>query len=343
MRSGMTSSWRLGALIALAAGCGSSSPEASGGTDGGSKPADGAADRRTVTDATRAGHDASDASTGVSDGSRMSDGMGTGMDTGAMRDAGMGSDTGGDSGKRPESGTNQWTISGGTNNLLGALSLNDNGACLGAACANFTLTPSPLGGNEVAFTGWTVSGGSNYSISLVPPLSADCGGGTTGGGDVCWNGAGQANQSCTILQTAGGPVDANVASASGPQITCTTNTFLFGGTVLNLAPGNTITVQDTAANQVAIMGTGAATANFTLPTAVLSGSGPFPVGGYTLTFAGTSTGGTTQSIGPGAADAGFQIAGAVPQVCTITAPALPYIENANVTPANGPVITCESS
>ena len=52
-----------------------------------------------------------------------------------------------------------------------------------------------------------------------------------------------------------------------------------------------------------------------------------------------------QSIGPIATDptGGFQVNGAVPQVCTITAPALPYVENANVTPANGPVITCQNT
>jgi hypothetical protein len=100
-----------------------------------------------------------------------------------------------------------------------------------------------------------------------------------------------------------------------------------------------------ASNQVTIMGTGAATANFTLPAPIASGAGPFPGGGYALTFAGTSTGGTVQSIGPIATDpgGGFQVNGAVAQRCTITAPALPYIENTNVTPANGPVITCQDT
>ena len=243
--------------------------------------------------------------------------------------------------------TNQWTISGQTNNLLGALTLNDNGACLGAGCANDTFTGT--GGTNVAFTGWTVAGGSNYNITFVPPLPANCGGGTNGNADVCWNGAGQANQDCTMVQTAGGPVNANVTAANGPQVTCTTNSFTFSGTVLGLATGNTITVQDgSAANQVVINGTGAASANFTLPTAIPSGSGPFPGGGYALTFAGTSTGGTIQNVGPTATypAANFNVNGAVPQLCTITPPTAGgnalYIQNANVTAANGPVITCQN-
>jgi len=378
MRSGKTSSCLAGALCVVVVGCSSSSP-ATGGTDGGPRPGDGSADTRIVPDATDARRDARDASTDivsdatatrrdvsdtgtgiVSDatatghdasdtgtGHDASDGaMGTGKDSGEDRDAGKSSDAAADSGRSPDSGTKAWTISGATNNLRGVLTLDDDGSCVGAGCANFTFTPTPLGGNGVAFTGWTAANGSNYFITKVPPLAASCGGGTAAGADVCWNGPGQANQSCTLTQVSGGPVDANVASSSGPQVTCTTNTFLFSGTVLNLATGNTITVQDgSAANQVAIAGTGAATANFTLPAPILSGSGPFPAGGYSLTFAGTSTGGTVQSIGPIATDptGGFQVNGAVPQVCTITAPALPYVENANVTPANGPVITCESS
>jgi hypothetical protein len=91
--------------------------------------------------------------------------------------------------------------------------------------------------------------------------------------------------------------------------------------------------------------TGAATANFTPPAPIASGAGPFPGGGYALTFAGTSTGGTMQSIGPIATDPGgsFQVNGAAPQPCTITAPALPYIEHASVTPADGPVMTCQDT
>ena len=119
--------------------------------------------------------------------------------------------------------------------------------------------------------------------------------------------------------------------------------------MLNLAAGNTITVQDgSAANQVAINGTGAATANFTLPTAIPSGSGPFPGGGYALTFAGSNTGGTIQNVGPTATYplAGFQVNGLVPQLCTITPPTAGgsalYVQNANVTAANGPVITCQN-
>ena len=238
------------------------------------------------------------------------------------------------------------TIGGTTTGLFGALQLNDSDPVVGNA--NFTVTldaTAAYTGQATAYTGWTVDDGAGYDISVV---NQNCANGNPAMASVCWTGANTANQTCLLAGATGNNVEANVTTVDA---TCTTNTFTVGGTITGLAAGNTIVAGlNGATNTVMLTGTGA-NQTFTFPTALKSGSGPYGttpglLGAYNVTFTNGSEANniSTVSIGPaGPAPNGvFQVVGTVPQLCTLSVPAVNYIENENASTANnnGLTITC---
>ena len=241
-----------GTMLALAAGCGSSSPKTGGG-DSGPAPGDGSADTGNVSGDTGTGGDTgegSDTGTGAD--------TGTGSDTGTGEDTGTGSDTGtgGDTGVASDTGTGGdtspalYTVGGTLSGLNGTVVLQDNSA------DNLTLTANG------SFTFATaLSTGSPFDVTvLTQPTGQLC---AVMGPTGTINGANVTTVTiiCATIGTDGG----TDTGAGNPDTGIMG--FGVGGTITGLPAGASVTLADNGAD-VTVSSNG----TYAFPASVPSGT-----------------------------------------------------------------------
>jgi hypothetical protein len=183
-------------------------------------------------------------------------------------------------------GQTAFTVGGNLSGLVtgSALLLQDNGG------SNLLLTE-----NGSFLFAATVGSGTAYDVTVLAEPSAPA-------------------QSCVVSMGAGTADSANVTNV---QVTCTTVSFTVGGTLIGLASGSSITLQDNGGDDLTLSSNGA----FSFPTSLASGK-PFAVTLLTenppqscAVSAGTGTVGngnvTTIVVNCSASSVGYTVGGSV--------------------------------
>ena len=132
--------------------------------------------------------------------------------------------------------TNKYTVGGTISGLAGTgLVIQDNGGSNLSVTANGTFT----------FATSVASGGAYAVTVLTNPATP--------------------TQTCVVATGSGTVTNANITNVT---VTCTTNKYTVGGTVTGLAAGDTVVLQDNAADNLTVSASGA----FTFATPVASGA-----------------------------------------------------------------------